>query len=98
MDCAKVLTDATTDASAAGRDLTGEVIRSVAAMTRRQPAEITGGTRFHQDLDFDSTNVLELLMRLEADLGIEFDPDTFGSSAFETVDGLAAHVRTMLGA
>ncbi|KUN00457.1 hypothetical protein AQI95_34750 [Streptomyces yokosukanensis] len=97
MDGAKVLSETTPDATA-GRDITREVIRSVAAMTRRRPEDITGATRFHQDLDFDSTNVLELLMRLEADLDIEFDPDTFGTSAFETVDSLAAHVRTVFGA
>ncbi|MFH9575370.1 acyl carrier protein [Streptomyces sp. NPDC017230] len=96
MDGAKVLAEETSD-RAADRDITREVIRSVAAMTRRQPESITGGTRFHQDLDFDSTNVLELLMRLEADFDIEFDPDTFGAGSFETVDSLSARVRQVLG-
>ncbi|MFC7986858.1 acyl carrier protein [Streptomyces sp. NPDC057336] len=97
MDGAKVLAEETPE-QAAGRDVTREVIRSVAAMTRRPPEGITEGTRFHQDLDFDSTNVLELLMRLEADLDIEFDPDTFGAGAFETVGSLSAHVRQICGA
>ncbi|MFI1734559.1 acyl carrier protein [Streptomyces acidicola] len=96
MDGAKVLAEETAN-GAGGRDVTGEVIRSVAAMTRRGPEGITGATRFHQDLDFDSTNVLELLMCLEADLDIEFDPDTFGAGAFETVDSLSAYVRQVLG-
>ncbi|MFC9057106.1 acyl carrier protein [Streptomyces sp. NPDC057074] len=96
MDGAKVLAQETAN-GIAGRDVTGEVIRSVAAMTRRQPESVTAETRFHQDLDFDSTNVLELLMRLEADLDIEFDPDTFGAGAFETVGSLSAHVRQVLG-
>ncbi len=78
------------------RDITAEVITSVAAMIKKAPDTVTGGTRFHQDLDFDSTNVLELLMRLEADFDIEFDPDTFGTTAFETVDSLAAFVRRTL--
>lgn len=80
----------------AERDITADVIGSVAAMTRQVPESITGRTRFHQDLDFDSTDVLELLMRLEAEFDLEFDPDTFGAQAFETVDSLADHVRGIL--
>jgi len=76
-----------------GRDVLAEVIRTVAAMVRLDPAVISAGTRFFQDLDFDSTNVLELLMHIEDDLGVEFDPDTFGTTGFETVGGLADHVR-----
>ncbi|WP_331742604.1 acyl carrier protein (plasmid) [Streptomyces sp. NBC_00868] len=83
--------------TAMDRDITADVIASVAAMIRQAPDTITGRTRLHQDLDFDSTNVLELLMRLEADFDIEFDPDTFGTTAFETVDSLAAYVRQTLG-
>lgn len=78
-------------------DLTTSLARSVAAMVKRPPEEISGSTRFHQDLDFDSTDVLELLMRLEADFDIEFDPDSFEAGVFETVDSLAAHVRGILG-
>lgn len=82
--------------STADRDVTDEVIRSVAAVINRPAESIAGDTRFYQDLDFDSTSILELLMRLEADLDIEFDPDSFGPSAFETVGSLAAYVRTAL--
>ncbi|MEU3771927.1 phosphopantetheine-binding protein [Streptomyces sp. NPDC032472] len=82
--------------TATDRDLTADVIASVAAIAKQAPDTITGRTRFHQDLDFDSTNVLELLMRIEADLDIEFDPDTFGTTAFETVDSLVGFVRRTL--
>ncbi|MFE2877615.1 acyl carrier protein [Streptomyces roseus] len=88
--------DAQTTAARDITTITADVIGSVAAMTRQAPDTITGRTRFHQDLDFDSTDVLELLMRLEAEFDMEFDPDTFGTQAFETVDSLADHVRRML--
>ncbi|MEW2624647.1 acyl carrier protein [Streptomyces sp. NPDC048106] len=96
MDAAQGLPDGATG-SAAGRDITADVIRSVAAMAKLSPQEITGRTRFRQDLDFDSTNILELLMRLETEFDIEFDPDTFGTGTFETVDGLSSYVRETLG-
>ncbi|WDO09731.1 acyl carrier protein [Streptomyces murinus] len=99
MDAAQGLPDGATSPAtgrAAGRDITADVIRSVAAMAKLSPQEISGGTRFRQDLDFDSTNILELLMRLEVEFDIEFDPDTFGTGTFETVDGLSAYVRESL--
>ncbi|MFI1357767.1 acyl carrier protein [Streptomyces sp. NPDC020898] len=80
------------------RDIAAEVTGSLARMLGRAPETFSPTTRLVQDLDFDSTNVLELLMRVEADLGVEFDPDTFGPSAFETVDSLVGYVRRHLDA
>jgi acyl carrier protein len=73
-------------------DLTGTVIRSLAGMTNRDPATITPEMRFFEDLAFDSTNVLELLMQLETDLDVEFDPDTLEPADFATISALVSYV------
>ncbi len=73
-------------------DLDGAVIRSLASMLGRDPESITTGMRFFEDLSFDSTGVLELLMQLETDLGVEFDEETLEPADFETVGALVAYV------
>ncbi|MCW5253533.1 acyl carrier protein [Streptomyces sp. SHP 1-2] len=48
--------------------------------------------RLFDDLGLDSTSVLELLMRLEDELGIEFDTDSLEQHHFDTVGTLADYV------
>ncbi|WP_446750374.1 acyl carrier protein [Streptomyces sp. AC1-42T] len=48
--------------------------------------------RLFDDLGLDSTSVLELLMRLEDELGIEFDTDSLEQHHFENVGTLADYV------
>jgi acyl carrier protein len=69
-------------------ELAEVVINSIAAMVGRPAGSLSLDTRLVQDLDFDSTSFMELLLRLEGDLNIEFDPDSFGPSGFETVTSL----------
>ncbi|SDC50051.1 acyl carrier protein [Streptomyces prasinopilosus] len=76
--------------------MTAEVTGTLARMVGREPDSLPPSTRLVQDLDFDSTSVLELLMAVEAELGIEFDPDTFGPGSFETVESVVAYVRRHL--
>lgn len=76
----------------AAADVGSAVIRSLARMLDREPDSITPATRFFEDLSFDSTSVLELLMQLETDLGVEFDAETLEPADFETVGALAAYV------
>jgi acyl carrier protein len=73
-------------------DLDAGVIRSLAHMLSRDPESITTEMRFFEDLSFDSTSVLELLMQLETDLGVEFDVETLEPTDFETVGALVAYV------
>jgi acyl carrier protein len=68
------------------------VIHSLAQMLNQDPVAITTSTRFFEDLSFDSTSVLELLMQLETDLGIEFDVETLEPADFDTVGALIAYV------
>ncbi|MHA5049077.1 acyl carrier protein [Streptomyces sp. SD15] len=85
-----------TDRTTEHRDITAEVIGTVAAMVQRAPAELSPETRLFDDLYFDSTNVLELLMQLETELGVEFDPETLEPSDFEKVGSLVDYVRRAL--
>lgn len=68
------------------------VINSLAQMLKQDPAGITASTRFFEDLQFDSTSVLELLMELEIDLGVEFDVETLEPADFDTVGALVSYV------
>ena len=49
-------------------------------------------TRLFEDLNLDSTTVIELLMALEDVLGILVDPDTLEPEHFTTVGKLADYV------
>ncbi|OEJ97327.1 acyl carrier protein [Streptomyces thermolilacinus] len=87
-----------TDRATTHRDIAVEVIASLAAMVGRDVSELSEETRLFDDLYFDSTSVLELLMRLEEDLGVEFDPETLQPADFEKVGSLVAYVRREAGA
>jgi acyl carrier protein len=68
------------------------VIRSLAFMLKQEPESLTGETRLFEDLSFDSTGLLELLMQLETDLDLEFDPETLEPADFATIDSLVVYV------
>lgn len=72
------------------------VITAVAAVLHRDTAMIEEQTRLFTDLGLDSTNVLELLMNLEDELGIEFEADNLEQHHFETVGTLASYVREQI--
>jgi acyl carrier protein len=54
--------------------------------------ELGEETRLFEDLNLDSTTVIELLMALEDVLGILVDPDTLQPEHFTTVGKLADYV------
>ncbi len=68
------------------------VITALAQVLKREPDSIAEQTRLLDDLGLDSTNVLELLMNLEDQLGLEFDSDTLEQRHFESVDTLAGYI------
>ena len=70
-----------------------DMIKSLAKMLDREPASVTPETRFFEDLGFDSTSILVLLMQVENELGIEFDPDELEPDDLETVGALIRLVR-----
>ncbi|MDG4792815.1 phosphopantetheine-binding protein [Micromonospora sp. WMMD1082] len=88
------MSDATTGAAppAAASDITGVVVGALGQMLGRDPEGISAQLRLFEDLSFDSTSVLELLIQLEAELGVEFDTDTLEPTDFETVGALITYV------
>lgn len=57
------------------------------------PAEsLSGETRIAIDLGLSSVNALELLMRLEDQLGIEIDSSSLTHSHLETIASLTAFI------
>lgn len=69
------------------------VIRALAEVLRRDLSDVGPQTRLFEDLNLDSTSVLELLMAIEEELGVEFDADDLEQSHFATVESLTRYVR-----
>ncbi|GAA0369003.1 MULTISPECIES: acyl carrier protein [Micromonospora] len=88
------MSDATIGAApqAVAGDITNVVVGALGQMLSRDPASISTQLRLFEDLSFDSTSVLELLIQLEAELDVEFDTDTLEPADFETVGALVAYV------
>jgi acyl carrier protein len=78
-------------------DLYGRAVATIAGSLaksmRVDAATIGENSRLFDELGLDSTTVLELLMTIEEELGMEFDTDTLEQHHFETVGTLAAFVR-----
>jgi acyl carrier protein len=72
--------------------MTEAVAAALATVLKRDAATITESTRLFDDLGLDSTSVLELLLELENDLGVEFEADTLEQHHFETVGTLAGYI------
>lgn len=62
----------------------------------RQISGMAQETRLFEDLQLDSTSVLELLIALEDAVGFEVDPDGLEVSDFKTIATLADYVRENL--
>jgi acyl carrier protein len=54
---------------------------------------VTAQTRLFEELGLDSTGVLETMLAVEEDLGVQFDPEALMPSNFATVGALADLVR-----
>jgi acyl carrier protein len=69
------------------------VVRALSTVLGRELPGVTAETRLFEDLNLDSTSVLELLMAIEEDLGVEFDPDGLQQHHFASVGALSSYVR-----
>ena len=69
------------------------IVAALSQVLNRELTDVSADTRLFEDLNLDSTSVLELLMVIEEDLGCEFDPDTLDQSHFVTIGTLAGYVR-----
>jgi acyl carrier protein len=75
----------------------GHVTTALAEITQQEADKIGPDTRLFDELGLDSTGMLELLMRIEESVGVEFDTDTLEQSHLETAGSLTAYVRTLAG-
>jgi acyl carrier protein len=73
-------------------EITGIATRLIAEMVGMPAESLSDETRIFLDLGLTSINVLELLMRLEDELGIEFDGDSLDYAHLETLGSLTAFI------
>ena len=64
------------------------VTKSLSEVLRRDLTDLSEDTRLFEDLHLDSTAILELLMALEDNVGIEVDPESLDMDDFRTVGTL----------
>jgi acyl carrier protein len=73
-------------------ELTEHITASLAGVLRREVTDLTPDTRLFEDLHLDSTAILELLMALEDNVGIEVDPESLDMDDFRTVGTLTDYL------
>lgn len=78
--------------------VTENFVDMLAEMVNREPGSISMDTRFFEDLGFDSTGILMLLMHIENHLGVEFDPDLLEPDHLETVGTLVEFIDRQMDA
>ncbi len=66
---------------------------ALAEVLHHELPDLTEDTRLFEDLHLDSTGILELLMAIEENIGIEVDPDSLGMDNFNTVGSLADYIQ-----
>lgn len=79
-------------------ELVAVIDRSIVEVRQGEVPGLTEEVRLMEDLHFDSTAILELLMSLEDSLNIEIDAETLSMDYFASVGSLADYLTTMLGA
>jgi acyl carrier protein len=89
-----IMENATAASPATSLDATEEaIVRALSRVLGRELPGVTAQTRLFEDLNLDSTSVLELLMAIEEDLDVEFDPDGLRQHHFQSVGALSGYVR-----
>jgi acyl carrier protein len=67
---------------------------SLSAVLNREVTSMTWQSRLAEDLDMDSTSVIQLLMSLEDTMGLEMDLDNLGPGVFRTIGSLTDYIET----
>lgn len=70
-----------------------DVIRVLEQVLGQELPEATGDTRLFEELSLDSTSTLEVLMRIEEDLGGSFDPESLEPEHLTSVASLTGFIR-----
>ena len=77
-------------------DIIAKIEDALSEVLMRNISGLSEGTRLFEDLQLDSTAVLELLMALEDNIGFEVDPDNLDMADFKTLGTLADYVSVAL--
>lgn len=78
------------------RDVIAKIEEALSEVLMRTINGLPEDTRLFEDLQLDSTAVLELLMALEDNVGFEVDPDNLDMADFKTIGTLADYVGAAL--
>jgi acyl carrier protein len=79
-------------------DIIAKIEAALSEVLMRDISGLSESTRLFEDLQLDSTAVLELLMALEDNIGFEVDPDNLDMADFKTLGTLADYVSVALKA
>lgn len=71
-----------------------DIIRVLEQALSRELPEATGETRLFEELNLDSTAVLEVLMAIEEELGVAFDPESLEPEHLTSVSALTQFIRS----
>ncbi len=71
------------------------VVKALETTLETTLTDVSYDTSLFNTLGLDSTGVLDLLMRLEDDLGIEIDTETLDFADFATVGSLVNYVEPL---
>ncbi|MGE0002104.1 MAG: acyl carrier protein [Fimbriimonadaceae bacterium] len=77
------------------QDVSERVIKVTCAQLNKQPSEVTAESAFMEDLGADSLDVVEIVMALEDEFGVEI-PDTDVTN-IKTVGDAAEYVSKKTG-
>jgi acyl carrier protein len=69
--------------------LASSIAVALGRVLKRELPDLSEQTRLGEDLNLDSTSVLELLLEIEDELGIQIDVEGIEQSDFETVGTVA---------
>jgi acyl carrier protein len=77
-------------------DISAKIEDALSEVLMREVRGLPEDTRLFEDLQLDSTAILELLMALEDNLGFEVDPDNLDMADFKTIGTLTDYVTNSL--
>jgi acyl carrier protein len=76
-------------------EISADVIHAIAEVLQRETPGVTEDTRLFDDLQLDSTSILELLMAVEDAIDIEIDPEGLDMDSFRTVGTLVDYLQEL---
>lgn len=78
-----------TPATSGVRDV---LLRAIGTVLHRDVSGVTDSTRLYEDLNLDSATVLQVLIELEGDLGLDLDPEYLVPEDLSSVGSLLKYI------